>query len=181
MNFGFKCALLYTPDAVLTFQLRCYTPTGNASEGLGTLNWNVEPALLGYYRFSDRLFFEGELRDYDTITRNENDPNAGNVIRYGVGMSYLWYNGPNFRILPVGELVGWTVISGMETIDFPQSRISAAGDTIINAKVGVRIGLGELSEPGAVSKTDLYIGYGRALTNDLWYKNMLRVELRYRF
>jgi len=28
---------------------------------------------------------------------------------------------------------------------------------------------------------DFYVGYGRALTGDVWYKNMLRVEVRVRF
>ena len=46
----------------------------------------------------------------------------------------------------------------------------AAGDTIVNAKVGVRFKLGEFG--------DFYTGYGRALTGSRWYEETLRVEFR---
>jgi len=63
----------------------------------------------------------------------------------------------------VTELVGWTVLGGKESTALNQT-VSAKGDTIVNAKFGLRFGLGEASEPGALSKADLYVGYGRALT-----------------
>ena len=31
------------------------------------------------------------------------------------------------------------------------------------------------------TRSDLYVGYARALTGEVWYKNMLRVEFRYFF
>ena len=49
----------------------------------------------------------------------------------------------------------------------------AAGDTIVNAKLGLRLradGLG-----------DFYAGYGRSLTGNRWYENTFRVEFRLRF
>jgi hypothetical protein len=73
------------------------------------------------------------------------------------------------------ELVGWTVLGGKESV-FPPSPpeiVNAAGDTIINAKFGIRVGLG--------SKCDLYTGYGRALTGEVWYKDIWRTELRLAF
>ena len=57
----------------------------------------------------------------------------------------------------------------------------AAGDTIVNAKIGVRLGFGPLVGPANLSRSDLYIGYGRALTGDVWYKDILRVEYAWRF
>ena len=32
-----------------------------------------------------------------------------------------------------------------------------------------------------LSGSDLYIGYSRALTGDVWYKDIFRTELRFRF
>ena len=32
-----------------------------------------------------------------------------------------------------------------------------------------------------LSGTDLYVGYGRALTGEVWYKDIFRVELRIPF
>jgi hypothetical protein len=177
VNFGLKYALLYEPDRVVTVQLRTYAPTGDSTRGLGRNNWNVEPALLVYQRLSERLIFEGEVRDFIPISSA--DDFAGNVIRYGAGLSYLVYTGATFRVAPVGELVGWTALSGKELAD--AGPVNAAGDTIVNAKVGLRLGFGQATEPGVLSKADLYIGYGRALTGDVWYKDIFRAELRYRF
>jgi Putative MetA-pathway of phenol degradation len=178
INVGFKFALLYDPDQVLTFQFRTYTPTGSAGKGLGTDHYSFEPALLFYQRLTERLSLEAELRDW--IPGPAPDNFAGNVLRYGVGVSYQVYDGDYFRVNPVVELVGWTILSGLDERD-GEVGLPAAGETIVNAKVGVRIGMGEVSETTNAGRADLYIGYGRALTGEVWYKNILRVELRIRF
>jgi hypothetical protein len=178
VNFGFKYAAVYTPDTVLTFQFRTYSPSGDAQRGLGRNNWNLEPALLGYQRLSERFFLEGELRGFIPVASD--DDFAGNVFRYGAALSYLVYNGPSFRIAPVGEVVGWTVLSGKESTETGDT-FGASGDTIVNAKIGVRVGFGRATDPGVISKADFYVGYGRALTGEVWYKDILRIEFRYRF
>jgi hypothetical protein len=177
IQFGFKAAVLYEASRVLTFQLRTYAPSGNASLGLGRNNWNVEPGLLYYQRLSSRLFFEGEILDFIPVASA--DDFAGNVLQWGGALSYLIYNQPNFRVAPVTELVGWNVLSGKELAD--SGPVSAAGDTIVNAKFGVRVGFGQLVQPGFINRADVYVGYGRALTGEVWYKNMFRSELRLRF
>jgi hypothetical protein len=50
--------------------------------------------------------------------------------------------------------------------------VDAAGDTIVNLKFGVRSYFG---------CSDLYLGYGRCVTGDRWYQDILRVEYRYHF
>jgi hypothetical protein len=177
VNFGFKYALLYSPDQVLTLQVRAYAPTGDASRGLGTNNWNLEPALLFYQRLSERLLFEGEFRDFIPI--DSADDFAGNVIRYGGGLSYFFYTAPRFRVATVNEFVGWTVLNGKETTE--EGAVSASGDTIVNFKTGLRLGFGRATEPGVLGKADMYVGYGRALTGDVWYKDIFRAELRFHF
>jgi hypothetical protein len=178
IQFGFKAAFIYEPTRIVTFQLRTFAPSGNPMLGLGRGDWNVEPGLLFYQQLASRLFLEGELQDFMPFGSAEHFF-AGNVLIYGLGLSYLAYNTPDFRIAPVVEMVGWTVLSGQETaVDVPKS---AAGDTIINSKFGARIGFGTLRQPGFISRSDLYFGYGRALTGDVWYKNLFRVEYRFRF
>jgi hypothetical protein len=177
VQFGFKYAFVYTPWEVATFQFRTFAPTGNTSQGLGRGNWNLEPALLYYRRLTQRLFFEGEIKDFIPVAAG--DTFAGNVATYGGSLSYLLYDRPNVRVAPVTELVGWTVFTGKETAD--GQAVSAAGDTIINAKFGVRTGFGELVQPGFLSRADVYLGYGRALTGEVWYKNLFRAEFRLRF
>jgi hypothetical protein len=167
MNLGVKYAFLQSPCQTATFQLRCYIPTGAASHGLGTDHVSLEPAFLFFQRLTDRLTLEAELRD--TIPLDGTDF-AGNVLRYGVGLGYTVHQTCNLRITPVVELVGWTVLGGKE-FAFPENQIrDAAGDTIINAKAGVRVGLGE--------NHSFYVGYGRALTGAVWYKDIVRAEYR---
>jgi hypothetical protein len=182
VNFGFKYSLLYDPERIVTFQLRTYTPSGEPTKGLGTNNWWLEPALLGERQLGKRVALLGELRDSIPIDRT--DDFAGNVIRYGVGVSFLAYCGERVRVSPIIETVGWTVLSGKEfSLDLPGDGIkSAAGDTIVNLKLGARFNFGDTSNGGGfLSHSDLYVGYGRALTGTVWYKDIVRVEYRLRF
>jgi hypothetical protein len=100
-----------------------------------------------------------------------------------VGLTYLAYNRPGFRIMPVSELVGWTVLGGKEFSPLANDGMpqDATGDTIVNAKLGIRFGFGGLEERGLLSRSDFYVGYARALTGDVWYKDLIRVEYRMRF
>ena len=98
---------------------------------------------------------------------------AGNIVRYGVGASYRFPCTDSLWVAPVAEVVGWTVLDGKEGASPVAGVVAvqdASGDTIINAKLGLRTGVGE--------RGSLYVGYGRPLTGEVWYKNTLRVELR---
>jgi hypothetical protein len=170
MNAGFKYALLSSADQVGTFQLRVYIPTGASTHGLGTDHVSLEPALLLYQRLSDRLSLEAELKDWIAVGGSDF---AGNVLRAGVGLSYSVYRDHDFYVAPVAEVVTWVVLDGKEFL-FPENVTQdASGDTIVNGKFGVRVGFG--------GNSSLYAGYGRALTGDVWYKDMLRVEYRMSF
>lgn len=174
INTGFKYAFLYEPNQVATAQLRIYTPTGDGDKGLGTNHVSIEPALLYYRALTNRITLEGEFRDW--IPAGGSDF-AGNVLRYGIGTSYTVVNRCNLRVAPVAEFVGWTVLSGKES-DQVGTIFDASGDTIINAKVGVRTGFGPLNETRTLNRSDLYLGYGRALTGEVWYKDVVRLEFR---
>jgi hypothetical protein len=182
VNFGFKYAAVLTDTRILTFQLRTITPSGDGVKGLGSENWWVEPGVLWQTQTTDRLVLFGELRDAIPVSRTSDF--AGNVLRYGVGAGYALYSGPRARVYSVNELVGWTVLSGKESspdIPTPDTTQSARGDTIVNLKTGVRIGFGPVTAPGVLGRSDLYVGYGRALTGEVWYKDMFRLEYRIRF
>jgi len=65
---------------------------------------------------------------------------------------------------------------GREQIVFsPTNAVNATAvnDTIVNGNIGLRAGFGALG--------DVYAGYSRPLTGDVWYKNMWRIELRWRY
>ena len=61
-------------------------------------------------------------------------------------------------------------MTGVQTCALP---ISIDGVNIVNAKFGGRLVLG--------SRNSLYVGYGKALTDAVWYDDVLRFEYRVGF
>jgi hypothetical protein len=177
INLGFKHAFVAEPDRYYTFQMRAYLPTGATDRGMGTGHVTLEPALLVFQRLTDRLYFAGEFRDWIPVGGTNF---AGNILRYGVGLTYNMVLTDHFRIAPVNEVVGWTILNGMEAIPTQPLPVSVAGQTIVNEKIGIRIGFGDYSNPGGGSalndRHSFYVGYGRAVTGDHWYRDMIRVE-----
>jgi hypothetical protein len=186
LNLGFKYAFVAEPNAYYTFQFRVYTPTGAPDLGLGTGHVSLEPAFLVFQRLSDRLYFNGEFRDWIPVGGSNF---AGNVLRYGLGLTYNIVLTDHLRIAPVNEIVGWTILSGKEFVagaDSPTGEIrSVAGQSIVNEKIGIRIGLGDYSQVGGGTalndRHSLYVGYGRALTGDHWYRDTFRLEYNFWF
>jgi hypothetical protein len=170
LNAGFKFAVIEREDFVGTFQLRTYIPTADGSRGLGTDHVSLEPAFLFLKQFDERFGVEGELRYWAPIGGTDF---AGDVVRYGFGVHYEVFRTESVRVLPVAELVGWTVLGGKETVLFPSGAggvKDAAGDTIVNLKLGAHLRCAQWG--------DFYAGYGRALTGDRWYANTFRIECR---
>jgi hypothetical protein len=176
MQFGLRWAPLASARRYLTLQFKSYTPTGDASEGLGTNHASVEPSLLYYQRLSERLAVETEIGDTHPLSSSAGVPTAGSngfagdVFFYGVGPSYRLVNDDQFRLAGVIELVGWNVRSGYVT---GPANPSTAGVNIVNIKVGSRMSFG--------SHHSLYVGYGIALTSQNWYREIFRTEYRYAF
>jgi hypothetical protein len=171
LNLGVKRILIDRDDLVATFQFRTYAPTGDVDRGLGNNHVSLEPALLIYKPLSECWNLEAELRDWIPIDGTDF---AGNIIRYGVGLSHRTLSGPCWELSPIGEFVGWTALDGLVSMRQPNGEAmvsSAAGDTIVNAKLGVRLKY--------AAGMDVYTGYGRALTGDTWYDDIYRLELRF--
>ncbi len=170
VRLGLRVALHRSPGRFLTFQLRGYLPTGEPEEGLGTDHASLEPGLLLYQRLSDRLSLESELRYWAPSSGSSTaglagggDEYSGDVLRYGLGLGYRMETRSGRRITPVAELVGWSVLGGYKNGD------SADGDTVVNLKLGARV---------ALHRGSWYLGYGTALTDDVWYEDTVRLEYR---
>jgi hypothetical protein len=174
---GFKFALIASPRTYVTFELGAFMPTGDASRGLGTNHFSIQPMLLFNHRLSDRVTIAGQFGDWHPIGGSAGVPTAspngfaGDVLVYGLGSSYDFIPGSESHIAPVVEFVGWSVRGGFATsINGP---VSASGTNIVNGKFGLRY-----SFQGHHS---IYAGYGEALTNAHWYKELVRLEYRYVF
>jgi hypothetical protein len=181
MQAGFKWGLSNCCDRQLTFQLNNYIPTGDTDRWLSSGHYSIEPGLLYWQRWSDRVTLEAELKDWISVGGSVNpqndEPFAGNVLQYGIGLGYDWQRCGCWTITPVVEFVGWTVLEGQVT-EFDAAGnvlgpVDATGDTIVNVKVGARIT--ECCGGG------FYAGYGRSLTGDRWYEDIIRVEYRWAF
>jgi hypothetical protein len=179
---GFKVAAIASETTYVTLQVKADFPSGDASKGLGTNHYSVEPSLLMLHQFSDRFTVEGQVGDWHPIGGSAGVPTAGSegfagdVFFYGIGPSYKVYNGQRIKIAPVVELFGWHVLSGFQTqLGGPVDGVSAevGGMNIVNLKMGARIGIGPHSS--------FYLGFGQALTHNDWYKHLVRLEYRYTF
>jgi len=171
---GVKMALVERPDQALTLQVRAYIPSGDAVQGLGTGHYSVEPSLLYYRKLSDWTTLESQVGDWHPTGGSRGADSrkhfAGDVAFYGLGVSHVVYESARFKLVPVAELVGWHVVSGSQT-GAPNS--NAGGTNIVNIKVGARLIVNEHSS--------FFAGFGQALTRQVWYEHLARVEYRYSF
>jgi hypothetical protein len=169
-------------DRALTFQVRVDIPTGDETKGLGTGHTSVEPGLLFHQAIGARgalasqIAFWHPFNGSDGVASAEDaDPDdfAGDILFYGIGPSYVLYDSERIRIGPVLELAGWHVLGGYQTVWISPTRIAdpVDGINIINLKLGVRAVMG--------ARNSVYVGYGRALTDDVWYRDIVRLEYRF--
>jgi hypothetical protein len=177
IRLGAKVALLASEGRHLTFQLKSYIPTGDARKGLSINHTSWEPGLLYYQRFASRFAFESELRYFIPtsgssavgLSDDTSDEFSGNIVRLGVAIGYVFTLRSGLTITPVGEVVGWRVFGGFKTPT--QGEVDADGDNIVNLKLGARIGFDR--------KNSVYAGFGTALTDNVWYEEIIRLEYRY--
>ena len=152
--------------------MKMYAPTGAEERALGTGHFSLEPGLLFYQQY-DWLRMEGELRPW--IPLDGTSGRQGPIVRYGLGLSADLSEVGVCGVRPVAEVVGWTVLDGQAR--FLQEGVpvveDADGATIVNVKLGARIQVNDTS--------DVYVGYGRAITGHVWYEDIGRIEFRTSF
>ena len=183
LQFGAKAILWMDTEQIFTGQLRAFVPTGDSDELLGTDHVSLEPAFLYARRFGDLTTLESELRlwlpiDGTVIPQGEF---AGPVLRYGLGLGHDLYFSTDAcgcrkeRLTAVTEFVGWTILDGFATVPANPTMarlIDVDGDTIVNGKFGIR---------WTDAQRSLFVGYGRSLTGDVWYNDIVRAEYAIRF
>jgi hypothetical protein len=172
---GAKVSLLADELRGVTFQLRAGLPTGDASKGLSTDTFNLEPAILYNQQLSDRVGLEAQFGSWHPFGGSDgvNSPDkfSGNILYYGIGPSFDVVNTGRVRFAPVVELTGWRVIGGFQTsCDASGACSFDTDDNIVNLKFGARTFVDD--------RNSLYVGYGMALTSAEWYDQILRVEYR---
>jgi hypothetical protein len=176
LKAGLKVGLVSDERRSATVMLRASLPTGDARKGLGTDHASIEPAFLYRHDLNDRVSIESQIGDWHPFGGSRgplptDDKFTGDVIYYGIGPSFDVVHTDKVQFTPVIELVGWHVVRGFETKTLltPLGG-DAKGVNIVNIKVGART---TFANGGS-----FYVGFGRALTDAVWYDKMLRVEYR---
>lgn len=170
---GAKAAFVSTADTVLTAQVQGYFQSGDAKKGLGTDHASLETTLLLNQALSDRVEIESQFGDWHPFGGSSSGgvSYSGDVLFYGIGPSFELVKNSQLAFAPVIELVGWHVLGGQAQ---PAGKVVPAdGTNIVNLKFGARTTF--------TNQSSLYIGWGRALTDAVWYKDIVRFEYRYSF
>lgn len=183
---GFKWGLTNNPSHQLTFQVRGYFPTGDAEDGLGTDHPSIEPGLLYFGRLSEGWTMAAELRYWVPIDGTTgrgtgfSEDYDGEVLRYGVGFGYDFVRASGMVVTPVVEVVGWSVLGGLALSSADGTPVGTLvpgfgyrevdDEDITNLKFGLRFGLRD--------QRSIYVGYGTALSSDVWYDDVVRIEYR---
>ena len=168
-HFGAKFAGWNSETLLTAFQLRVGGHTSQHPQ-TGAGHWSIEPALLANWRLADCLTLEGQAGYWFPIGGTDF---AGEVFKYGVGVSYGGRTESAIQLMPVAEIVGWTITGGKQIVSPSPGAFaveSAAGDTVLNGCLGLRFTLG--------CNADIYTGYSRCFTGNPWYRDTIRVEFR---
>jgi hypothetical protein len=172
MRYGLKLCTWSDGPVIASVLLRIYQPTARR-ETLGTSHWSIEPGILAAWRITDKVLLEGEFRYWTAIGGSDF---AGDLLRYGAGISYKHQTARGVWFAPVIEGIGWSVLGGkaMSATSADSFIVEDAhGQTIVNGYAGLRFGFG--------SRIDMYLGYGRSFTGHFWSRETYRFEVRYSF
>jgi hypothetical protein len=173
LRTGVKLLGLYLPCFTASGQFTLTIPTGRSPLGLGPGHPSLQADILTNWRPYDQFIVEGTFGLWVPI----NDSiYGGEMLLYGISLSYGEHPPDKFWWAPVLEFDATTSIRGQEQVVFSRTSFltkPSEGDTIVNCDLGVRAGFGCLG--------DVYVGYSRALTGEVWHKDLLRVEMRVRY
>ncbi|MDQ3331548.1 MAG: transporter [Planctomycetota bacterium] len=184
--FGFKYALIATPDDYLTFQTKVYTPTGDEDDALGTGHTSIEPGLLFQSSLNPDITFFGEAKYWIPIDETEVPADAtgdsgsysSGVFQYGLGAAIDLVEQQTWKVQSVNEFVGWTAIDSLKGDPTVATLAQdASGDTVVNVKIGARF----YRMCRGREQSSLYAGWGHALTDEMWYEDLFRLEYRVLF
>lgn len=165
----------------LTQISRMYINTGSLTKGLGAGHLSLEPGILARYQVNPDTYLHGEAKLWFPL--GANPLVAGQVLRYGVGVSHVLYETDTFAILPTLEMVAFQYLGGHSTYvntttPFSTSTVSNNGDVAVNVINGARFVFGP---PGDLGLFELGISGMFGLGTNKYLDGMLRVDLKFNY
>ena len=182
IRFGAKLGLMSSERDQATILFQVTTPTGDPAKALGTNHATIEPAFLLAHSVNDKVNVEAQFGmviptgGSAGLPASSPDKFSGSVLYYGVGPSFDVYSTSTLRFAPVVELVGWSVLGGFRTTCGDEACFLEANDpggNIVNIKFGGRIVMRD--------QNSIYVGFGKAMTDEQWYDKIFRLEFRRSF
>lgn len=152
-----------------------FLKTGSPARGWAVDQISLEPGLLVRYEWTKRTFLHSQVLFRFPVG---GDPDfAGQVLKYGFGVSTILYETDTFAALPVVEFVGWSVLDGQKSLP-DGSIVGVDGENFGAVFPGIRFVLGPANELGLF---ELGIAGGVSFANNGFFENMLRVDLRFSY
>jgi hypothetical protein len=176
MNITTKALLLDGHSWQLTQLFRTYLNTGAVSKGLSNGHVSLEPGLLARHQWSDATYLHGELKLWFPI--GGHPEHSGPIVRYGAGVSRVWYDADTFAVIPTLEFVGQSVLDGQTTLAPPVRAVDIDGDVVLHLHPGLRFVWDTCGDCGLL---EFGISGALDLGSSGWYENLLRVEFRKAF
>jgi len=179
MKIATKARFINGKQWQLTQITRTYINTGSLTKGLGAGHFSLEPGLLARYQVSPETYLHGEAKLW--IPLGANPAVAGQVMRYGIGVSHVLYETDNFAILPSFEMIALQYLGGHSTyvnstVPFATSVVSNNGDVAVNLVKGVRFVLGP---PGDLGLFELGVSGMLGVGTSKYLDGMFRVDLKF--
>jgi hypothetical protein len=178
INFGLKSLLVDSELLVLSFQFRTYTPSGDASHGLGSGHFSLDPSLLSSVKLAPDTYFQSQLGNWTPIGGKTE---LAGAIFYGYTSlnRVLCRLSPDCPLIGMLEMDGWYFEGGGYTIPiakYPHVTIAeraAGGLCYFNIGPGLRAALG--------SRVDWGGALTWATTGNHWGNPWFRMEIRILF
>jgi hypothetical protein len=183
MRVTTKTVLLDGKDWQLTQVFHTHIPTGSFRRGTGNGHVSLEPGVAWRYKWSDVTYIHGDLTYWFPIAA---DPfHSGQFLNYGIGISHIWMDGDKWALMPTFEINAWTILDGQQTrpvevLDPLNPIFYDEIDTlsILNLHPGLRWVCDTAGDCGV---REFGISSGFTVTEDHWYEEILRLELRWVF
>lgn len=160
----------------ITQFFKTYLNTGSPGRGTANGHVSLEPGLLAQYKWSPTRYWFSELRYW--FPTGADPSHGGNVLRYSLGTSKLWYETDTFAVIRTMEFVGTSVLSGRKTLANGLIAVDVDSEHSMAILPGFRFVLGPAGDLGLF---ELGLQAGIATNKKGFYTSLGRIELRFNF
>jgi hypothetical protein len=178
INFGIKTMWVDSELWTLSFQFRTYTPSGDASHGLGSGHFSLDPSLLSSVKLAPDTYLQTQLGNWIPLAGNP-QLSGGIFYFYNSLNQVLWRITPDIPIIGMLEMDGWSFENGGYTIPIKRPHYGSIAERAIggvdyfNIGPGLRVALGKAVDVGGALTW--------ATTANHWASPWFRLEVRFLF